>query len=351
MNVCFVLPIFTRQPQGGYKMVFEYANRFALLGHRITILFINEEALKQFKIPNFIRKMGASYLTKIEPKWFDLNSNIKKKSAWGNRIDDVIANTDVCIATSIDTVDFVKDNFSKCKKIHFIQGHETWICDEKTVLASYQLDWSNVVISGWLKEIVDQYAVKPAYLIKNPIDLDVYQNIIPSKKRKQHSVSVLYHTNKNKGIKYAIEALYKLKQRYQDLTVEIFGIFDRPSELPEWFNYTKGATQKQTVDIYNKTKIYLCATVEEGYGLTGLEAMACGAVLVSTDYQGVHEYAVTEKNALLSPVKNVDALVDSMTRIFENEKLAETLRENAAETVEKFSWNFAVEKFLSVIEE
>ena len=27
-GICFVLPKFTRQPIGGYKIVFEYANRF-----------------------------------------------------------------------------------------------------------------------------------------------------------------------------------------------------------------------------------------------------------------------------------------------------------------------------------
>lgn len=331
-------------------MVFEYANRFVEKGEDVTIGFINEDALKQFKAPVFIKQIAATYITKKEPSWFALNPSITKFSGWGNKIDKIVAETDICIATSVDTVDYVRKNFNGVKQVYFIQGYETWICDRKYVHESYRLGMKNIVISNWLKKIVDSEAGSSSIVIKNPIDLSAYRIITPINQRKAHSVSLLYHTNELKGSLYAINALINLKQIYSDLTVEMFGIFDRPSGLPEWFNYTKSASKLQTIEIYNKTQVFLCASIEEGYGLTGLEAMACGAVLVSTNYQGVREYAENEINALLSPVKDTEMLVKNVCRVFDEEKTRNFLTTNAQITVQQFSWEKAVDRFLEAIE-
>ena len=57
MKIYFVLPQILRKPIGGYKIVYEYANRLSKEGHDIGILYLNENALKRFYIPNFIRKI------------------------------------------------------------------------------------------------------------------------------------------------------------------------------------------------------------------------------------------------------------------------------------------------------
>lgn len=78
--------------------------------------------------------------------------------------------------------------------------------------------------------------------------------------------------------------------------------------------------------------------------------MACGAALVSTDYQGVHEYAVDGVNALLSPVKDVDALVSNVSKLFDNDELRYQLAEAGIKSVqENFNWDIAVNKFEKAI--
>lgn len=77
--------------------------------------------------------------------------------------------------------------------------------------------------------------------------------------------------------------------------------------------------------------------------------MACGNVLVSTNYQGVREYAKDGYNALLSPVKDVDALVENVNRAFEDEELSNRLVANGQESVKRFSWEEAYQKFKKAI--
>lgn len=349
MKICFVLPKFTRQPIGGYKMVFEYANRLINLGHEVYILFLNEGALNQFRIPKFLKRCLSNILTEVQPKWFDLDRRVKKLSSLSYIYRRKLNNIDVCIATSVDTVEKVLE-IKSSKKLYFIQDYENWWRSDEYVRNTYSLEMTNIVISDWLKRIVEIYSKKSVNIIKNPIDLDIYKAYNSLFSRKKHSIALLYHEAEHKGVKYAFQALGELKKIYPDLTVEMFGIFTKPKCLPEWINYTKGASQKQTVDIYNMVEVFLCASVEEGYGLTGLEAMACGAVLVSTSYRGVLEYAENEVNALLSPVTDVKSLVMNVSEIFNDENKRFYIAQNGIKSAKKFSWSQAMSKFNKIIE-
>ncbi|MEI3210934.1 MAG: hypothetical protein V8S42_00375 [Lachnospiraceae bacterium] len=80
MKVCFVLPKFSRKPIGGFKIVFEYANRMSKRGHQVEILFLNESAFETWNIPTVIKRKASDFLTIIEPRWFELNPSIKKIS-------------------------------------------------------------------------------------------------------------------------------------------------------------------------------------------------------------------------------------------------------------------------------
>lgn len=349
MKICFVLPKFTRQPIGGYKIVFEYANRLQNRGHNLAILFLNDNALRQFHMPDFVRSIAANYITSVEPKWFPLDNRIKKISSLEKKFMSQIEDSDAVFATGIQTVSFVQEHFSTAQKLYLIQGYENWGVTEDYLHGTYRCGFINIAVSNWLKEVVDKYAGRETFLLKNPIDTKIYQNKVSQNDRKPHTIGLLYHTEKIKGVEYAIQAIRKLKKRYPDLTVQMFGMFPKPNNLPDWINYKRGIAQEETVDIYNQVQVFLCASIEEGYGMTGLEAMACGACLVSTSYKGVLEYAKNEYNALLSPVKDVDLLVENVSKIFDQPTLRDELTRNGVESVKKYSWDKTIDKLESIL--
>lgn len=129
----------------------------------------------------------------------------------------------------------------------------------------------------------------------------------------------------------------------------IFGVPVRPSYMPKWITYRKNASTQETVEIYN-IAIFICASINEGYELTGAEAMACGAALVSTDYESVHEYTENEKNALLSPVCDVERLVANAVRLIENDSLRISQSHNGVEAMQSHSWDNAMEIMNKLIE-
>ena len=89
----------------------------------------------------------------------------------------------------------------------------------------------------------------------------------------------------------------------------------------------------------------MCSSIKEGYGLTGMEAMACGAALVSSDYEAVHEYAKDGYNVLLSPVRDVNAMVENVSKVFDDASLLYNLSRNAIDSLKDFSWEEAIKKF------
>lgn len=350
MKICFVLPGVARQPVGGYKMAYEYANRLVKENHDVIILYLNQDFLKNYRIPFGIKKIAAKFITQYEPKWFDLDKRIIKISNLDSNYKEEIGKLDVCIATSAEkTVEEVNRNLTARNKFYLIQDYENWNISDSELIDTYKLGFKNIVVAKWLKKIVDRYSQNESILIPNAIDTTIYKETTPIQNRTNHTIALLYHESPHKGLKNAFKVLDRLKQKYPDLKVIMFGKFPKP-ELPNWITYYKGASQKKTVEIYNSVKVFLCSTIEEGFGLTGIEAMACGACLVSTDYRGVREYAINNYNSLLSPVGDIDAQVKNVIHIFEDEKLQQKISSNGMQHVKKFKWSEAMKKLNKAIE-
>ena len=331
-------------------MVFEYANRFVQRGHEVTIVFNNVNAYKKYHLPRQLRYLLVRFMTACEPKWFELDGKVRKLSSTDNRLEKSLGEVDVCIATAAITVDYAKTLKSK-KYAYFIQGYEDWDLPEEYLINTYQGGMKNIVVAEWLKNKVAPYCNTCISVIKNPIDINQYRQINTPGDRKDHSIGLLYHTSEKKGYRYAFEVLLGLKMRYPDLTVEMFGAFDPPDNLPQWIHYTKNATINETVKIYNSVSVFLCASIEEGYGLTGLEAMACGAALVSSCYLGVREYAVDGYNALLAPIRDSAALIELVSQVFDNPLIRSRIVCNGIRSVNEFSWDKATTTFLNVLQE
>ncbi|WP_303105229.1 glycosyltransferase family 4 protein [uncultured Mitsuokella sp.] len=353
MKISFVLPGVSRVPVGGYKMIFEYANRLCRRGHDITLIFHCFSGMnRNQRIPKFAKLLYYYFGTYYFPTWFTLDSRIHKICRYKRLIDSELPDGDVICATAIDTAYEVAETASsKGKKVYFIQDYENWNgwTDDK-VRKSYCLGMKNIVIAKWLQKIVKS-AGADSILITNGIDFKVFDVDIPISQRTKLIISMLYHKDEHKGSKYGIEALCRLKTKYPALQAILFGTPARPKGLPDWIQYIQNATQEQLRKIYNQSLIYLCPSIKEGFGLTGAEAMACGAAYVASDYGGVHEYTVEGRNVLLSAPKDVDGLVRNIADLLNYEDKRIMLAKNGYKDIRFLDWNRSVECFENTIQQ
>lgn len=347
IKICFVLPRFSRKAIGGYKIVFEYANRLSEIGYDISILFINDYVFIEHKVPTFLKEPCSFLLTQIEPRWFKLSNKVKKISGLKNRV--LLDSFDVCVATAVETVEYCVNYFPRAKKAYLIQDFEAWNVTEEEVFKTYNEGFKNIVVSRWLKELVDNHCDNPSVLISNPIDLDIYTPTVPIEKRQNHTIGLLYHSNEYKGLRYSIESLKMLKKKYPDLKVYMFGTTCPEVEVPGLVEFIKNASQEQTVRIYNKVSVFMCSTIREGYGLTGMEAMACGATLATTDYGAVREYGIEGVNCLMSPIRDAVAMADNVSRLLDDDSLRFRISNEGRKSLQTFDWKVAVNTFDNTI--
>ena len=350
MKISVLLPSLARKALGGHKVVYEYCNYMVQKDDVfVTLYFFPGDTLKKYINSNELRKHILNlYLKFGNPvKWFELNSKIRLRIVTKEKeMDDA----DIVIATGIETLQPVLSlSKQKGKKIYFIQDFENWKFDDQHVLSTYTNETLNIVVSKWLFNIVKkQVGVEPR-LISNNIDTRVFY---PMKTmRMEHSVIFHYRSSPHKGGKYAIRVIEKLKEKYPDLSVAVVSSQERPDSLPGWCNFYENIPTQKVAELNNRYQVFMCTSIDEGFGLPGLEAMACGCALVSTSYKGVLEYAIDGKNALLSPPRDIDAMVRNVEKLFEDVNLRNMIAENGIKTGHERSLEKSAQKFEQVLRE
>jgi glycosyltransferase involved in cell wall biosynthesis len=81
-----------------------------------------------------------------------------------------------------------------------------------------------------------------------------------------------------------------------------------------------------------------------------MEAMACGAALVTFDNGGCRDYALDGETALVAPRRDVAALTEALERMVSDAALRERLaRQGQGFVTSRFDWEGAVEKLERIL--
>lgn len=339
----------SRTPGGGYKIIYEYANALAEHGNDVTIYFNGSNMYKHIHIIRPIKRMLIKLSVAIRPRWFKLDTRIHKKAVF--RYDnDTIEDADAIIATAIETSwQVAKLDASKGKKFYLIQGFENWHTSDEKVGESYNLGMTNIVVARWLNEEVKKYTGQYAEYLPNGIDTSIFRLTRPINERKLHSIALQYRRSAIKGPQYALDVISRIKSKYPDMTINVFSNEPRPQELPSYCNFYHSITPEKVAELNNSSTIFLSTSVKEGFGLPGLEALACGCVLISFAFTGVKEYAIDGVNSLLSEVGDVQGVLNNIDKCFADASLRNQLSSNGVKTGFEKSLLNAQEKFVKLI--
>lgn len=354
MKINFVLPGNSNLPIGGNKIVYQYANELCSRGHQVSLTFLFDlrtnkiRFLLKYLLKNQIIKRSNSH--KQEITWFSLNKKIKINF-------DVIflsevTDADVVIATEARTTEVVsKLNSDKGKKYYFIQNYETWAFNEnlKKLNKTYKLGFKNIVISKDLQKKVSKEAGEQATYLPNfynPNEFYMNQSI----KSRKNVVSLLSHSQKTKRTEFGLEILSEVKKQIPDLQVELFGTTPPENGYADYVNFTNNASIRELrEDIYGVSKIYLLASELEGWGLTGMEAQACGTSLVSGRIGGVTEYATDDNSTLVDPNKK-EEYVDAIVSLLKDDERRISLVEKSQKMLKQFTLKKSVDKLEKIFE-
>lgn len=338
-KIGIILPQESGKPIGGFKIVYEYANRLASDGYKVIIMYLQSG---DFEMQSFIMKLrmlhGFYYTSKKEfptSKWFCFHQQIKEV-----RILSVtkmfVPKCDIYIATALRTsYKLNKLKVNSNKKYYFIQGYEDWGVSDEYVKESYMLRLKKIVISNWLLDIVKSCG-SDAFLVPNGFDFNYFSLTNPIEKRDKMQVAFMYHTQPLKGIEMALKAFNMVKEKYPNLVVNTFSAYKQPDDLPNWYAYHNCPNKETHNAIYNNSAIFVGSSTKEGWGLTIGEAMMCGCAVACTDNKGYLEMAKDGETALISPVGDAVSLANNIIRLIEDDDLRYRIAKRGNEKIQQF---------------
>ncbi len=115
--------------------------------------------------------------------------------------------------------------------------------------------------------------------------------------------------------------------------------------------YGLGYAQSEMAEVYSRARVFVVGSWFEGWCQPGIEAMACGVPLVTTDNGGISDYAVDHENALIVPVKDPKAMASAVNEILEDNELRDKLIGNGLSTASNFGWEHITDKFERTLRE
>jgi glycosyltransferase involved in cell wall biosynthesis len=159
-----------------------------------------------------------------------------------------------------------------------------------------------------------------------------------------------------KNLSTIIEALHKLTKK--NLVIHFLKVGADFTVEQKQYIHEKGLTNnvsyidkpdKQTlVEIYNAADILVAPSLHEGFGITILEAMACGTPVITSNTSALPEVA-GDAGILVNP-QDSQAIADAVSLLYVDNTYYQELAQKGLERAKLFTWEKSAEKIAQVYE-
>lgn len=257
-----------------------------------------------------------------------------------------VGESDVFVSTFWSTAYWLaklRQRFPAARQVSYLQDYESWFLRGSSdlfdkVAASYQIPDSIITTSDWLHDKLLAHG-RESWVIPKGIDGDVFY---PMDGEARDSFGVLAMTRPHtpyRGFANIAKIFAQLHRRATRVKLSVFGSSDRTLRGLNFpvRNYGVMDNPQMLARIYNRNAIYLDPSEFQGFGMMGLEAMACGTACVLTSVGGINHYAKDHGNALLFNPEQPEAATDMILELLNDESRRARLVGEGRQTAAAFS--------------
>jgi len=165
---------------------------------------------------------------------------------------------------------------------------------------------------------------------------------------------------KYKGVQQGILAVEALRAKYPDILYRVVGSGDYLAVLKDLakqkgldtnVEFTGRISHADKVRFLQEADVLIYSSPKEGWGLSVLEANACGTVVVASNSPGLREAVVDGKTGFLVPHGTVDALAARVDQLLSDPALYARMRVAGLGWAAGFTWDKAAAQTLELMEE
>lgn len=195
------------------------------------------------------------------------------------------------------------------------------------------------------------------HIVHAGIDHKVYK---PDLDKKSRSPLFLHvgRLKRYKNIEDLIKVFAIFLETYPDSKFIIAGRGDNLSNLKnlskkigidksmEFLGYVK---ENKKIELLQSAWAFLSSSEKEGWGISLIEANACGTPVIAADAPGVRDVVQDGKTGFLVPFGDIDAMTNAVIRITEDVLWRRQLSDNAQKWALNFNWQKTSEEAMDII--
>lgn len=198
-----------------------------------------------------------------------------------------------------------------------------------------------------MAEETKKYTDKSIEITPFGVDIDVFKPLENKYEEKNNIVIGTVKTlEKIYGIDYLIKAFSILCKKYENITLEIAGTGSQREYLNKLcsdLNIANKVTflgyisQKQVVEAFNRFDVAVIPSDFESFGVSAVEAQACGTATIVSDAGGLPEATCPNKSSIVIERGNISQLQEAMDKLILNKELRDSMG--------KYGRKYVVEKY------
>lgn len=163
---------------------------------------------------------------------------------------------------------------------------------------------------------------------------------------------------KYKSVDHLLRALPAVARAVPEVRAAIIGDGDdrprlegvaRDMGLADRVVFTGHVTENRKVELLQEAWVNVATSSKEGWGLTVLEANACGTPVIASDVPGLRDAVRNGETGLLYPYGDIPRLAETLTSLLRDTPARRRLAEHALHWAREFDWENAAETALGVL--
>ena len=197
------------------------------------------------------------------------------------------------------------------------------------------------------------------WVVPNGIDLDYFS---PGSAPRAERPTLLFvgRLKKYKRVDLLIDAIALLASENVDVELLVVGEGEqRPSLEAQIRRLGLGSrvrmsgfvTEEEKREALRRAWVHVLTSPKEGWGISNLEAAACGTPSVASDSPGLRESVVDGQTGLLVPHGDVPALAAAIRILLADPALRERMGRQGRTFAERFSWDASADGVESILRE
>ncbi len=196
-------------------------------------------------------------------------------------------------------------------------------------------------------------------VIHNSVDHTLFKPV-RFRSRRHPVVGFLGRIKRYKSIEHLLDAFVRVKLSVPEATLLIVGDGDHLPALKKYARrmgieasttFTGHVSGEEKVGLVRSMDVVANTSSKEGWGLTVIEANACGIPVIGADVPGLRDSIRHNETGLLYPYGNVEMLSSLIERLLKDQKEHDRLARNAVTWASRFNWDDASSSVLDVLVE